>query len=140
MTTQPRSILAAARLALLAVAMTACQTSSSYLYPTGSNTTLMAGWEQHFALEWTAEPEQGGARQVSGYIYNLHGEHAMKLRLLAQALDPAGAVVSQRVEWVPTGVNGFGRAYFLVPHLPAANEYRVTVWDYTWHQADGDRK
>jgi hypothetical protein len=121
----------------MAFATTACATGSSYLSPTGSNTTLMAGWEQHFTLEWTVAPEPGGSQQVTGYIYNWHGEHAMKIRLLAQALDPAGAVVGQRIEWVPEGVNGFGRASFLVPHLPAANAYRVTVWDYTWHQADG---
>jgi hypothetical protein len=125
----------------MAVVMTGCGTSSTYLEPTGSNTTLTAGWERHFTLEWTAAPEQGGAQQVTGYIYNRHGEHAMKIRLLAQALDPAGAVVGQRIGWVPGGVNGFGRAYFAVAHLPAANTYRVTVWDYTWHQADGsDRR
>jgi len=137
----PRSILAAARLGLIAVLMTACGTSSSYLAATGSNTTLMAGWEQHFALEWTAAPEPRGDQQVTGYIYSRHGEHAMKIRLLAQALDPAGTVVGQRIEWLPGGVNGFGRAYFAVAHLPAANSYRVTVWDYTWHQSDGsDRR
>jgi hypothetical protein len=123
-----------ARLGMMAVAVTACTTSSSYLFPTGSNTTLMAGWEQHFTLEWTAAPEPGGTQQVTGSIYNRHGEHAMKIRVLAQALDPAGVVVGQRIEWVPGGVNGFGRAYFLVPHLPAASTYRVTIWDYTWHQ------
>ena|SRR5438309_1622091 len=93
MITLPRSIFAAVRLGLIAVVMTGCGTSSSYLAPTGSNTTLMAGWEQHFALEWTAAPEQGGAQQVTGYIYSRHGEHAMNIRLLAQALDPAGTVV-----------------------------------------------
>jgi len=37
-------------------------------------------------------------------------------------------------------VNGFGRAYFEVPNLPAASTYRMSVWDYTWLQADGDGK
>jgi hypothetical protein len=125
----------------MTVATTACGTSRSYLSPTGSNTTLMAGWERHFALEWTAEPEQGSAQQVTGYIYNRHGEYAHKIRLLAQALDPAGAVLGQRIEWIPGGVSGSGRAYFVVAHLPAATSYKVTVWDYTWHQSDGgDRR
>src|SRR2546428_11062500 len=135
----PRSILAAARLGLTAVVIAACSTSS-YLSSTGSNVTLMAGWEQHFTLEWTAEPESDGARRVSGYVYNRHGEYALSVRLLAQALDPAGAVVGQRIEWVPGGVNGFGRAYFTVAHLPAADKYRVTVWDYTWLQSDDGRR
>jgi hypothetical protein len=83
----------------MAVVMTGCATSSSYTAPTGSNTTLMAGWEQHFTLEWTAAPEPGGAQEVTGYIYNRHGERAMKIRLLVQALDPAGAVVGQGRIW-----------------------------------------
>jgi hypothetical protein len=132
MTTPSRAIIAAAQLGVMVVAMTACVTSSSYLSPTESNTTLMAGWEQHFTLEWTAEPEPGNARRLTGYIYNRHGEPATAVRVLAQALDPAGAVLGQRIEWVPEGVNGFGRTYFLVPHLPAANTYRVTIWDYTF--------
>ena len=140
MTTRSRSILAAARFGLTAVLMSACGTSSSYLAPTGSFTTLTAGWEQHFTLEWAAEPEPGGARRVSGYVYNRHGEYALNLRLLAQALDPAGAVVGQRIERVPGGVNGFGRAYFAVAQVPAADKYRVTVWDYTWLQSDDSKR
>ena len=139
MTLVPR-LIAAARLGLTAVIIAACGTSSSYLSPTGSTVTLMAGWEQHFTLEWTAEPESEGARRVSGYVYNRHGEYALNVRLLAQALDPAGAVVGQRIAWVPGGVNGFGRAYFTVAHLPAADKYSVTVWDYTWLQSDDSRR
>lgn len=73
---------------------------------------------------------------VSGYLYNHHGESALNVRLLAQALDRAGAVIGQRIEVVPGGVNGFGRAYFTVAQVPAADKYSVTVWDYTWLQTD----
>jgi len=106
---------------------------------TSTATTLMSGWEQHFTVEWAAGQGQNGLRRVSGYVYNRHGEFATSLRVLAQALDPSGAVVGQRIAFVPGGVNGFGRVYFEVPNLPAANNYRVSVWDYTWFQADGDR-
>jgi len=102
-------------------------------------TTLMAGWEQHFTLEWAADQGQSGARRVSGYVYNRHGEYALDLRLLAQALDPSGAVIGQRIAWVPGGVGGSGRAYFEVRNLPPANLYRVSVWDYTWAQGVGDK-
>jgi hypothetical protein len=97
----------------------------------------MAGWEQHFTLEWTPEPEGSNARRVTGYIYNRHGEAAVGVRVLAQAVDGSGAVIGQRIEFVPQGVGGFGRKYFIVPHLPIADTYRVTIWDYTWLQADG---
>jgi hypothetical protein len=100
----------------------------------------MWGWERHFSLEWTVEPEKGGERRLSGYVYNHHGEFALSVQLLAQALDPAGAVVGQRIERVPQGVGGFGRTYFEVPHLPPSDNYRVTVWEYTWLQSDGDMR
>ena len=100
----------------------------------------MWGWERHFSLEWTVESEKGGGRRVTGYVTNHHGEFALSVRLLAQALDQSGAVVGQRIEWIPSGVTGFSRAYFEVPRLPAADTYRVTVWAYTWLQSDGDMR
>ena len=117
----------------------ACAGSGAHPPLTMTATTLMAGWEQHFTLEWAADQGQNGARSVSGYVYNRHGEYALDLRLLAQALDPSGAVIGQRIAWVPGGVGGSGRAYFEVPNLPPANSYRVSVWDYTWAQGVGDK-
>jgi len=107
--------------------------------PPGSPTTLMSGWEHHFSIDWTAVEQTGNTRRVSGYVSNHNGEFATHLRVLAQALDPAGAVVGQRIAYVPGGVGGFGRAYFIVPSLPIADSYRVSVWDYTWNQAPGSR-
>jgi len=100
-----------------------------------TTTTLMAGWEHHFTIEWAAAEQSPGARKVRGYVYNQNGESATSLRVLAQALDPMGAVVGQRIAYVPGGVGGFGRSYFEVPSLPVAESYRVSVWDYTWFQA-----
>ncbi|MGH7353187.1 MAG: hypothetical protein ACRELS_01230 [Candidatus Rokuibacteriota bacterium] len=118
----------------------ACATTSSSVSPSASVTTLMWGWERHFALDWTIEPEKGGGRLVRGWVSNQHGEFALSLRLLAQGLDQSGAVVGQRIEWVPGGVAGFSRTYFEVSHLPPADSYRVTVWEYTWLQSDGDKR
>ena len=104
-------------------------------------TTLTAGWEQHFTVEWAAAADQSqSSRKLSGYVYNRHGELVTHLRVLAQAVDAAGAVVGQRIAFVPGGVSGFGRAYFEVPNLPATDNYRVSVWDYTWFQSNGDGK
>jgi hypothetical protein len=125
---------------LVMVTIAACGTASFSLTPSGSVTTLMVGWERHFTLGWTVDTEQGGStRRIRGYVYSHHGESAVIVRLLAQALDPSGAVVGQRIEWLSGGVGGFGRAYFEVPHLPLAASYRVTVWDYTFVQSQGDR-
>jgi hypothetical protein len=126
-----------ARIGLIAVAVTACGTTSSHRIPSGSTTTLMAGWEHRFTVDWAVEPEQGEFRRVRGYISSQDGESAEPVRVLAQALDSAGAVVGQRIVWVPGGVNGFQRAYFEVPHLPSAASYRVSVWDYSLLQSPG---
>jgi hypothetical protein len=125
---------------LIAAVSTACAGTGAQPPLTMTATTLMAGWEQHFTLEWAADQAQNGTRRVNGYVYNRHGEYALDLRLLAQALDPSGAVIGQRIAWVPGGVSGSGRAYFEVPNLPPANSYRVSVWDYTWAQGVGDKR
>ena len=96
---------------------------------TMTTTTLMSGWEQHFTVEW-ADQAQNGARRVTGYVYASKGDDAEGVRLLAQALDASGAVIGQRIAYVPGGVGG-GGAYFEVPNLPTASSYRVSVWDYT---------
>lgn len=54
----PRSILAVGQLGLIVVAVSACATGSSYLTSSASTTTLMAGWEYRFKLEWAVEPEK----------------------------------------------------------------------------------
>ncbi len=96
-----------------------------------SMTTLMGGWEQKFAVEWKVAPEPGGRQRIQGYVVSRYGQHAEPFRVLGRALDPSGAVVGQRIEWIPGGVGGFGRAYFQISHLPPADHYLVTVWDYS---------
>jgi hypothetical protein len=113
-----------------------CATSGDVPAP-GSPTTLTYGWENHFSIDWTAVEQGANARRVSGYVHNRNGEFATHLRVLAQAVDPTGNVVGQRIAYVPGGVGGFGRAYFIVQNLPVADNYRVSIWDYTWYQAPG---
>jgi len=124
---------AAGRLALIALLATACATGNG-VTPSES-TTLMAGWERHFALEWTVEVERDGTRRLRGYVQNQLGEAVEQVRVLARALDAPAAVVGQRISWVPGTVGGFGRAYFEVPNLPPADRYMLTVWDYTLVQS-----
>ena len=120
------------------VTMTSACAGTGATPPPGSPTTLMYGWEHHFSIDWAAAEQGQNTRKVSGYVYNQHGEFATHLRVLAQAIDSGGAVVGQRIAYVPGGVGGFGRSYFEVPNLPVAENYRVSVWDYTWLQAPKD--
>jgi hypothetical protein len=135
MATALRSILAVARLGVIIVTLTACETASRSLTPSVSTTTLMAGWDHWFSLEWSLKREPGGTNRITGHITNQYGEASESVRLLAQALDASGAVVGQRIAYVPEGVGGFGRRYFEVRRLPVADRYQVTVWDYSFRQA-----
>ena len=130
-----RSLLRLAGTCVLALAIAACGNESDALKPSASVTTLTAGWERHFELEWTVEPRPDGAVLLSGSVTSSHGARAEPMRLLAQALDPAGAVVGQRIFWVAGGVGGFQRASFVFTDLPAEDRYRISVWDYSFQQS-----
>jgi hypothetical protein len=130
-----RSVLRLAGTGVFALGLAACGNEGDALKPSATVTTLTAGWEQHFKLEWTIEPRPDGGVLLQGSITSSHGARAEPMRLLAQALDTAGAVVGQRIFWVAGGVGGFQRAYFVFPDLPAADRYRVSVWDYSFQQS-----
>ena len=127
-------------LVLLLVGTTTACAGTAYDVPGPGPTTLMVGWERHFSIDWTAGEQGATMRQVTGYVYSQNGEFATNLRVLAQAVDSTGNVVGQRVAHVPGGIGGLGRAYFVVPNLPAADNFRVSVWDYTWLQAPTSRR
>jgi hypothetical protein len=130
-----RSIPSALGLGLLVVVTAACGVTTRYFTPPPSTTTLMAGWERRFTVEWTVTPEHNGFRRVEGHVSNLDGERAQSLRLLARAVDSQGQVQGQQITWVQGGLGGFGRANFVIPRLPEANSYVVTVWDYSLFQS-----
>ena len=131
----PGRLLSALGLALLVLVTAACSFTERYFTPSPSTTTLMAGWEHRFALEWTVVAGPDGSRRVEGYVSNLDGERAQSLRLMARASDAQGQVLGQQIAWVPTGLVGFGRAYFVIPRLPEAEVYVVSVWDYSLFQS-----
>lgn len=125
----------------LVAALSGACAGAGAMSPLGTTTTtLTAGWEHHFTFEWATADQGQSSKKVSGYVYNHNGEYAISMRVLAQAVDSGGAVVGQRIAFVPGGVGGFGRAYFEVANLPATASYRVSVWDYTWFQSNGDGK
>jgi hypothetical protein len=128
-----RSLRAPTATALLVLTLAAC--SSSAITPSASVTTLVAGNEHYFNVEWSVVPEGYDTRRISGYVYSKYGEFATDVRLLGQSLDDSGGLVGQRIVWVTGGVPGFGKAYFEIPNLPAAESYRVTVWTYTFQQS-----
>jgi hypothetical protein len=121
-------------LGLLGLTTAACGVTQ-YFTPPSSTTTLMAGWEHRFALDWTATAQGDGSSRVEGYVSNINGERAISLRVMARAVDSRGQVLGQQIAWVPEGIGAFSRAYFIIPGLPKADGYVVTVWDYSLFQA-----
>src|SRR5712692_5304367 len=79
-------------LGLISLTAPACETASGRLAPTTSTTSLMAGWERKFTLDWTVEPEPNNARRIRGYISSQYGQNVEPVRILALALDPSGGV------------------------------------------------
>ena len=65
---------------LIVVTAAACATTGAEPpLSSSATTTMMYGWERHFTLEWTAEPERG---RVSGYLQNRNGEIYMELAVV----------------------------------------------------------
>jgi hypothetical protein len=118
-------------LALLAAAIGGCSAASGYAVSVGDKATLMYGWETRFAIEWTAEPETPQTRVVRGTVFARSGSSADRMRVLVQASDAAGNPVGQHLVWLVSGVSGASGSYFEATGMPIADQYRVTVWDYT---------
>jgi hypothetical protein len=117
-------------LTLAAVLVAAAGCSTAATTPSATVTTLTPDAERWFKINWDVRPERGDSRRLSGYLENTYGEAAARVQLLGQALDNSGVVVGQRLQWVAGTIPGFGRVYYEIPGMPAANHYRVTVWSY----------
>jgi hypothetical protein len=78
-------------------------------------------------LEWEARAAQDGGAVISGYIYNDNRRPAIKVRLLAEALDGTDQVVDRAVGFVVGAVPVAGRSYWRVPLKTPGTRYRVTV-------------
>ena len=120
-----RSIVAAG---MLVAALAGCATTD--IQPSAAITSLNPQAQRSFRVVWEALPEQDGARRLQGYVESSLGEAATRVQLLALALDASGNVTAQRVAWLPESIAGGGRAYFDIPKMPPASEYRVSVWSF----------
>jgi hypothetical protein len=127
-------LLNVARFLLLAVALGACATPETT--PSAAVTTVDPAAIRWFNLEWSTQPDGSQSRRIDGYIVNTYGQPA-EVQLLAQALDASGKVVDQKIEYTLFPVPGFGRSYFNIGRLVAADHYQVTVWSAYFLQRGG---
>jgi len=137
MRTLPKSIVYWVELGLIAVVVSACATGGDPLTSRTEYDTMVPGWESKFTLNWKVERAKDGTSRLYGRIYSRYGQHASPFRVLGMAVDSSGKLIGQRIEWVPGGVPGFTQVYFEIGHLASAASYKVTVWDYTFIEAQG---
>ena len=115
---------------MLALAVVAAGASRvGALSPSASVTTAIQGWERWLDVQWTAEAKAKG-QVIDGYVYNKYGSPLESVQILAQGLDGSGAVVDQKLEWIPGSVPALQRAYFRIPPMRQAARYRVSVWAF----------
>ena len=91
----------------------------------------VAGWERHFALDWTVV-ERGGAPVVEGHIENRSGLGATEVQILVDALDADDRVTAQRTWWLGHELAPGTRSYFEVAPPARASRYRVSVYAFRW--------
>ena len=97
----------------------------------------MAGWEQHFTLEYRPG-EFRGKPVVEGTVTNISPYLMTRVGLLVDTLDANGNITSQRVAWLGGDLPGGGHDYFSIP-TPPAPAYRVRVYSYDRIEVGGDR-
>jgi len=122
---------------VLALTTAACMTAETM--PSAAVTTIDPAATRYFTLEWTATQAVGSnAQSLDCWVINNYGE-AARIELLAQALDTSGQVVDQKIDYPITTIGGYGRSYYHIGPLAAADHYRVTVWS-AYFFGSGGRK
>ena len=86
------------------------------------------GLEHYFRLEWEAASGRHSP-VIAGYVYNLSGHTADRVRLAVDTLDGAGQATASVVGQVVGTVPPHGRASFEVP-VRHAGTYRVRVLSF----------
>ena len=87
---------------------------------------LVIGWERFLSSDWEVIEERTGP-VVRGYIKNNSPYTLTGLRIMADALDSTGRVVTQQIAWVPDGLGAFDRRYFEIPMKARGQAYRVRI-------------
>lgn len=111
---------------------------ASAVGPDGPLEPLVVGAEQHLTVEWQPERSDQPA-VVWGYVSNRSPYTLDRVRLLVDALGPAGEILAQRLVWAPGLLGGWGRTYFEAPMGPAAG-YRVRVFSFDRVESGGRRR
>ena len=86
-----------------------------------------------FRVEWEV-PRPG---VIAGTIYNDYQDGAAYIKLLVEALDAAGRVVSTNYLFVGGEIGPLDGRSFRLTKLPPAERYQVKVWSYQIQMRSG---
>jgi hypothetical protein len=89
---------------------------------------LVINWDQFFQLDWRLSERQGQPVLV-GHVRSIWKDGARWMQLLVDRMDDRGALLDQRLVWLPAAVPRGGQVPFEVRVEPAAR-YRVAVYAY----------
>jgi len=100
----------------------------------GNLTSLIIGWQQYFRVQWAATPAKDSVL-IDGYITNIWGFTAQRVRVLVTGYDAAGQQVGQLIAWGPNEITPGSRVYFDVQVPSGATNYDVSIFSWNWVQA-----
>ena len=86
------------------------------------------GVEHYVRVEWETSQGRRGP-MVVGYVYNLYGQTADRVRLAIETVDGNGQVTGTTYAHLLGQVPPGGRSYFEAP-APATSSYRVRVLSF----------
>ena len=89
---------------------------------------LVINWEDYFRIDWQVG-ERAGRPVLTGHVYSVQKYGARWMQLLVDRVDASGALIGQRLVWLPSEVPRGGQVYFEVRVEPAAS-YRIAVYAY----------
>jgi hypothetical protein len=84
------------------------------------------GTERYFRVESAASQGRRGP-VVSGYVHNIYGHTADRVRLVIESLDGAGQVTDSAFVYIVGSIGPGDRAYFEAPPPRDGANYRIRV-------------
>ena len=95
----------------------------------GAQSYAIQGVERYLRVESTTGQGRRGPI-VYGYVYNLYGHPADRVRLVIETVDGSGAVTASTFAYVLGQVPVGGRAYFESAAPAGSGTYRVRVLSF----------
>jgi hypothetical protein len=92
----------------------------------GAQNFAIQGIERYLRLEWEAAQGRRGP-VLAGYVHNIYGHTADRVRLQVEGLDGAGQVTSTMLTQIVGSIPPGSRGYFEVPAPNGAASYRIRL-------------